>query len=101
MDMGAGVGEEEKEEKLFGRPPPRVYKGREVRRDRAVGRTVRPAAGRSGARSSFAGQTAERLASFENRHGNSSRRDVTCINEKNMVCGRNQRPTNLFARNST
>jgi hypothetical protein len=62
---------------------------------------VRPAAGRSGARSGFVGQTAKKLAGFENRHGNSSQRDVTYINEKNMVCGRNQQPSNLFARKST
>jgi hypothetical protein len=61
---------------------------------------VRPATGRSGARSGFAGHTAEKLAGFGKWQGNSSRRDVTCINEKNMVCERNQQSTNLFARKS-
>jgi hypothetical protein len=38
------------------------------------------------------GRPPKDLQELEKRHGNSSRRDVTYINEKNMVCRRNQQP---------
>jgi hypothetical protein len=113
MEMGTGVGEEEEEENcLKGPPPPHAFYV--ARQSDGTGQgarlsggppghfsvalnwhseyqfggsaeMVRPAAGRSGARSGFAGQATERPEGFAKRHRISSKRNVTCIIEKQGV----------------
>jgi hypothetical protein len=121
MEMGAGVGRRRSGENCLGGLPTSLYRptnlavspaGRRaipamrqtsIQNTSSVGppkRSGRPPGGPALGLVS-PGRLPKNLQDLGKRHGNSSQRDVTCINEKNMVCRRNQQPTNVFARKST